>query len=260
MIKNRHLADTLRIFFIVFSILLVSGCASNQIVETGDKADPIQPANREFFKFNETLDKYLIKPAAQGYVDVTPVEIRTAVTHFFANVAYLNVILNEFLQGKFRPGMSDVGRFLVNSTLGIGGLVDVATKMGMPAHNEDLGQTLAVWGVAQGAYLYLPIGGPETVRKLPDLATSTLLNPLTYITGVVLFPLTALRVVSLRANLLQATKFRDEAAVDKYAFTREAYLQQRRYLIYDGNPPAEGYEDILNGESNNKKKSKLIIK
>lgn len=258
MSRNSNLWVGLRMAVMIVFVALVTGCASSQVKQDQETSDPIEPANRAFFSFNETLDKYLIKPAAQGYVKVTPVELRSAVTHFFDNVAYLNVILNEFLQGKVKRGFSDVGRFLVNSTIGIGGLVDVATDMGMPVHEEDLGQTLAVWGASQGAYLYLPVRGPETVRDLPDIASSALLNPLTYITGVVLFPLTALRIVNLRANLLDETNIRDEAAVDKYSFTREAYLQRRQYLIYDGNPPAEGYDEIFEDES--KQKPTLIIK
>lgn len=237
---------------------LISGCASTQSkpgVE-GDP-DPLEPANRAFFSINETLDKYLIKPVAESYADVAPEPFRVMVTNFFDNLSYLNVILNSFLQGKFNEGFSDVGRFIINSTIGIGGLVDVATDMGMESHDEDLGQTLAVWGAGQGPYVYLPVRGPNSARDLPGTATSFLLNPLTYVTGVVLFPVTALGIINARANLLDETSIRDEAAVDVYSFTREAYIQRREYLIHDGNPPSDGYDDIFDEDTD--EDSVLII-
>jgi len=222
----------------------LSGCAGPQ-AKSDASNDPMEPANRAFYSLNEGLDRGLVKPIAEAYDKVTPRFARTAITNFFDNLLYLNVILNSFLQGKLDQGFSDAGRFVVNSTLGIGGLFDVATGMGMSMHNEDFGQTLAVWGVNAGPYVYLPIKGPNSGRDLPDLITSALLNPLTYISGGILLPIQALRIISLRANLLDETRIRDEAAVDPYSFTREAYLQRRQYLIYDGNPPTEGYEDIF---------------
>jgi ABC-type transporter lipoprotein component MlaA len=236
---------------------VLAGCATAP-ERSGVDPDPLEPANRAFFTFNETLDKYLIKPIAETYVDVTPQPARTAVTNFFDNLRYLNVIVNSFLQGKFSQGMSDIGRFVVNSTLGLGGLFDVATGYGLQRHDEDLGQTLAVWGAGQGAYLYLPVRGPNSVRDVPDLASSYFLNPLTYVTGAVLFPVTALAIINTRANLLDETRIRDEAAVDSYSFTREAYIQRREYLIFDGNPPSEGYEDIFDDEAD--EESILIVK
>ncbi len=131
--------------------------------------------------------------------------------------------------------------------------------MGLPEHNEDLGQTLAVWGINEGSYIFVPVGGPNTARNLPNYATSTLLNPLTYVTGVVLFPLTAINVINTRANLLEATSIRDEAAIDPYIFTREAYLQQRQFLIHDGNPPVEDYDDIFNESGTDEDFGVLVI-
>ncbi len=248
------------IVFLLFSVSLFTGCAGVQ--EKGASTpDPIEPANRAFYNFNEGLDKHLIKPIAETYANITPEPIRSSITNFFDNLAYLNVILNSFLQGKFGQGFSDTGRFLLNSTLGIAGIFDVATPAGLPRHKEDLGQTLAIWGVGRGTYLYLPVKGPDTARNLPDIATSTLLNPITYLTGAVLFPITAINVINIRANLLDATNIRDEAAVDPYSFTREAYLQQREYLIHDGNPPTEGYDDIFDDEAgiDHEEESVLII-
>ena len=243
-------APNLRYRFVIAVLLLgvalAGGCASSQTRSANAvDPDPLEPANRAFFTFNETLDQYLIRPVAETYVEVAPQPMRTAVTNFFNNLTYLNVILNSFLQGKFYQGVNDTARFVINSTLGVGGLLDVATDAGLPAHQEDFGQTLAVWGAGPGAYLYLPVRGPNSVRDVPDLATSYFLNPMAYVTGAVLFPITALGVINSRANLLDETRIRDEAAVDSYSFTREAYIQRREYLIYDGNPPTEGYDDIF---------------
>lgn len=246
---------------LVLIIILLSGCATTGQQETTsstqDNEDPIEPVNRASFTFNETLDQYIMKPIASGYVQVTPKLARSGVTNFFNNLSYLNVMINSFLQGKIDDGLSDMTRFIFNSTIGLGGLVDVATPMGLERHNEDTGQTLAVWGAEQGPYLYLPIFGPDTVRDIPNRATSYLLNPLTYVSGTILFPVTALNVINQRANLIEATNFRDEAAVDTYTFTREAYLQRRNYLIHDGNPPTEGYDDLFDYPED--EESRLII-
>ena len=224
-------------------ILVVTGCASTQN-EPGQ--DPLEPANRVFFNVNETLDRAMLKPAAKGYARITPVPVRTGITNFFNNLGYLNVILNDFLQGKFDQGVNDSLRFIFNSTLGIGGWFDVAgDDMGLPAHEEDFGQTLAVWGLDEGLYLYLPLFGPNTLRDSADFIPSTFLNPFFYASGPILFPLNAVNAINTRANLLEASNIRDQAALDPYAFTREAYLQQREFLIYDGNPPINDYEGIF---------------
>ena len=230
-------------FFILLWISIASGCATTQT--NGNNIDPLEPANRVSYEFTDTLDRNLLKPIAETYAEYTPELARDGVTNFFDNLTYLNVVLNSFLQGKFDQGLSDATRFIFNSTIGLAGIVDVATTMGLPAHDEDVGQTLATWGFGEGSYLFVPVGGPNTTRNLPNYVTSYFLNPLTYVTGVVLFPLTALNVINDRANFLEATNIRDEAAVDPYTFTREAYLQRRQYLIYDGNPPVEGYDDIF---------------
>lgn len=235
---------------------LISGCATTQ---TNGNVDPIEPANRTFYNINETLDKHLLKPVAQSYANITPQPVRTSITNFFDNLTYLNVVLNSLLQGKLDQGLSDATRFLFNSTIGIGGLFDVATPMGLPEHEEDFGQTMAVWGLGEGAYLYLPLNGPTTVRNTPDIVTSTLLNPFFYITSTVLYPISALNTINKRANLLEATNIRDEAAVDPYTFTREAYLQQREFLIHDGNPPVKGYDDVFDDSSGNGESGGVLV-
>lgn len=230
----------------ILPMLLMSGCGTVPPRENLVTPDSLEPINRSFYKLNDSLDRAILKPVAKSYAHVTPHVVRTGVTNFFDNLSYLNVVLNTLLQGKFNEFFSDIARFLSNSTLGIGGIFDVATGMGFVAHDEDFGQTLAMWGFKSGTYLYIPIvKGPDTVRDLPDMATSTLLNPLTYVSSVILWPVTALRLINTRANLLDETSLRDEAALDPYSFTREAYLQRREYLIYDGSPPKEGYEDIF---------------
>ena len=235
--------------FLLASVGLLSACSSTHTKDGAGNQDPLEASNRAFFTFNETLDAHLLKPVAKTYAGLAPAPLREVVTDFYNNLGYLNVIFNSFLQGKLKQGMSDTMRFVVNSTVGIGGLVDVATPMGLRANREDLGQTLAAWGVGQGPYLYLPVRGPSTARNLPDLASTYFLDPLTYLAGTILFPMTALSVINLRANLLEATNIRDDAAIDSYSFTREAYLQQRQHLIHDGNPPSEGYDDIFDEEA-----------
>lgn len=227
-------------------LTLGSGCATTR---SDPDIDPIEPVNRVFFNVNEKLDKYLMKPVAQGYQKVTPKPVRKSVTNFFDNLFYPNVILNDFLQAKFTQGFRDLARLFVNTTIGIGGLFDRATPAGLVRHQEDLGQTFATWGINQGAYLVLPLRGPSTARDVTDLVPSTFLNPLFYIESVATFPIAALSVINERANLLEATEIRDEAALDSYTFTREAFLQRRKDLIYDGNPPLEEFEDFFEEET-----------
>jgi phospholipid-binding lipoprotein MlaA len=170
------------------------------------------------------------------------------VTNFFDNVSYLNVIGNDLLQGKLARVAQDSGRFVVNSTIGIGGLFDPATSMGLTQHNEDLGQTFGTWGAKEGAYLMLPLLGPSSYRDLGSPLMGMLLNPLTYLSAIVTIPVGVANAVNTRANLLDATRIRDQAALDPYTFVREAWRQQREYEIYDGNPPGDGFEEFIEGE------------
>ena len=223
---------------------VLSGCAS-----TGDPAyeegDPLAPTNRSMYKVNDSLDRNFVRPVAETYADITPDPVRTGISNFFDNVTYLNVILNDLLQGKLVQFLSDSGRFLVNSTIGIGGLFDPATEMGLAEHNEDLGQTFGSWGADEGAYLVLPFIGPNSTRDAPDVVTSLLVNPLTYLSAPITIPLGLLNAINTRADLLEATDFVDQAALDPYTFVREAYRQNREYQIYDGNPPSDGYDEFI---------------
>jgi len=236
---NRRAA---RVLLIVLAVL-ASGCATTQ--EASRSHDPLEPANREFYAFNQVLDRNILKPVADAYVRATPEGVRNRVRNFFDNAAYPNVVANDFLQGKIDQTLADAIRFALNSSLGVLGIFDVASSIGLNAHDEDLGQTFGVWGSGEIAYLDIPFIGPNSVRDAPDLYTSTLTNALYYLVSFpISVPLSALNIVDKRARLSTAIKIREQAALDPYVFTREAYRQRRTNLIYDGNPPLEGFEDV----------------
>ncbi len=251
-IMTSRMYKTVKTMIITGIFLTLSACASQTTLESGIKSanvDPLEPANRKVYAFNDGLDRILVKPLAKGYAALTPDMMQTGITNFFDNLGYLNVIVNSSLQGKLDQSLSDIFRFLFNSTLGVAGLFDVATPMGLVAHEEDLGQTFAVWGSGQGAYLTVPIFGPNTIRDAPDLVTRWLLDPVNYLATAVSLPATALYVINLRANLLDATHVVDDAALDPYSFVRDSYLQRRNYLIFDGSPPTDSNDDIF-GDGN----------
>jgi len=217
---------------------LLGGCATS-----GNPKDPIEGFNRAMFGFNEAVDKAVIKPVAQGYDAVLPSPVRTGVTNFFGNIADLFIGVNNLLQGKPGEAFNDWGRVLVNSTIGILGLVDVASGMGMEKHEEDFGQTFGRWGVSDGAYVVLPIFGPRTARDTVGLILDVKADPVGNIDHVpTRNTLRALRLIDTRADLLPADRVIEEAALDKYAYVRDGYLQRRRSLIHDGNPPREPLE------------------
>ena len=245
MMNRDRLKSPINLLAGLLAAALLTGCAGTQMVDGEVNPDPYEDTNRSFYAFNDYLDRNIMIPVAENYAKVTPEPVRDGVTNFFDNLEYLNVILHSFLQGKLGQGLSDLTRFVVNSTIGIAGFFDVATGMGLEENDEDLGQTLAVWGVEPGAYLYIPFLGPYTARNSPDLASNYFTNPFSYISTLFLLPVSALNLINDRANLLQASEFVDEASIDPYSFIREAYLQQRRYLIHDGDPPSEGYDDIF---------------
>lgn len=236
---NRN--HTLPVLALLLAFML-SACATPQ-----NNHDPIEPVNRATDKVNDSIDRVTIKPVAKGYTAAVPKPIRTAVSNFYDNATYGNTILNDFLQGKGEQGFMDLIRFLINSSLGVGGLVDVASSMGLEKHEEDFGQTLGVWGFSQGAYIVYPLVGPNSVRKTPDFLFSTATDPLFWASLVVApyitIPVTALKYIDKRARLMEASDMRDELALDPYVFTREAYTQNRTYKIYDGNPPAPKNDD-----------------
>ena len=230
-------------FFKLPAVMLLSlallGCATN-----GDPRDPLEPLNRGIYKFNDAVDKAVINPVATGYRETMPDLVRTAIGNFFSNLDDVLVLLNDLLQFKFDQAASDLGRLAWNTSVGIAGLIDVATPMDLPKHNEDFGQTLGYWGIGNGPYLVLPFFGPSTLRDTFGTTIDANFNPLVQHTpvpernsGI------AIHAVDTRARLLDAEKVLDEAAIDRYVFLRDAYLQRRRGLVYDGNPPREKLED-----------------
>ncbi|MFT7144978.1 MAG: phospholipid-binding lipoprotein MlaA, partial [bacterium] len=191
--------------------------------------------NRAVFKFNDTLDGYILKPAAKGYDAVTPAFARTGVRNFFSNLNYPLVFTNQFLQGKFKLAVQDTGRFLINSTFGLAGLIDVAEEFGLEEHNEDFGQTFGTWGMASGPYIVLPIFGPSNVRDGLGFVAHSYADPFEtrYINErrATKNRLKGLSLLETRAGLLQTEKL---LSGDKYSFMRDTYLQRRADLIADG--------------------------
>lgn len=216
-------------------VLALSGCAT-----ATDPRDPLEPINRGIYKFNDAVDKAVLKPVAQGYKAVLPQPVRTGVTNFFSNIEDVLIALNNLLQFKFHAAASDVARVAFNTTFGIAGIFDVATSFGLEKHDEDFGQTLGYWGIGDGPFLMLPILGPSNLRDTVGLAAYYQLDPVLNLDHVpTRNTLSVLRFVNRRAQLLDAEKVLDEAALDPYTFLRDAYIQHRRSLVYDGNPPRE---------------------
>ncbi|RQH02932.1 MlaA family lipoprotein [Paraburkholderia dinghuensis] len=236
----------------------MAGCAT---VQTPSKEDPWEGFNRTVFKFNDTVDQYAIKPVAQGYEKVTPQPVRDSITNFFANIGDVYNVANNLLQLKIADGVQDIMRIVINTVFGVGGLFDVATLAKLPKHNQDLGLTLGHYGVPAGPFLVLPLFGPSTVRDAIGTGGNYFINPLTYVNpAAASWGLYGLNLTSTRANLLGATDLLEGAAIDKYSFVRNAYLQRRRYLLSDGRSgassnlpdygegaPPPNYEDVEQG-------------
>lgn len=215
---------------------LVGGCATT----SGDVRDPAEGFNRAVFAFNEGLDTAVIKPVAKGYEAVLPTLARTGVSNFLGNISDLFIAVNNLLQGKPADAVGDVARFMFNSTFGIFGIFDIASDMGLEKHEEDFGQTFGRWGMDTGAYLVLPVFGPRDVRDAAGLVLDLAVDPVGNLDHIpTRNSLSALRLINERAALLPADKIIEEAALDKYSYLRDAYLQRRRSLVYDGRPPRE---------------------
>lgn len=222
---------------VLFLVAMTTSAANISLAAAPSNGDPLEKVNRPIYQANDLLDQFVGEPVSRVYIDLTPDPIRSSVSNFFDNVTYLNVVLNDFLQGKGQQGLEDSSRFLINSTFGAFGLFDIATPLGLEKHTEDFGQTLAVWGVGQGTYLVLPFLGPNTARDVPDLGVSAVTNILFYFSNPVAVTVAVLGFIDKRSRFDQAIQFRNEVAVEPYLFTREAYLQHRKFLIYDGDPP-----------------------
>ena len=214
----------------------VGGCATT----SGDPRDPFEGLNRGVYGFNDKVDTWVMRPVATGYNNYVPGEIRDRVRNFFANIADPMIGVNNILQGKFEDGFFDWVRFGFNTTFGLFGLHDVATDMGYEKHNEDFGQTFGRWGSPTGPYLVLPFLGSSNIRDGIGLGLDYYFDPMTGVRDKDLsYGLWAVRIVQVRSDLLDASRILEEAALDKYTFQRDAYLQRRRSLIYDGRPPRE---------------------
>ncbi|MCY0915823.1 MlaA family lipoprotein [Massilia antarctica] len=211
------------------AIATLSGCATN------NPRDPLEPFNRTMFKFNDAIDQAALKPVATGYKKVVPSFVQTGVNNFFGNLADVWTGANNLMQGKGEKGMSDWTRVALNSTFGIGGLFDIASEAGLKKHNEDFGQTLGYWGVPSGPYLMLPLLGPSTVRDTSGLPVDMAANAWSYVDPTATRNVgTALRVIDARANVLDASNLMEEAALDRYEFIRDGYLQRRQGQVFDG--------------------------
>ena len=217
--------------------LLLVGCAS---APTANPKDPWESMNRSVASFNDKLDDNVLKPVATGYRNVVPDLIQTGVRNVFNNFADMWSTVNNLLQLKPLNTAESLGRVIVNTVFGIYGIFDVATYIKLERHPEDFGQTLGYWGVPSGPYLVLPLFGPSTLRDGASLPVDFAVSPTQYIDDIpTRNQVFALRLVSKRAELLKSVNMLEQASIDKYSFTRDAYLQYRRSQIYDGNPPDE---------------------
>jgi len=216
---------------------MLTACATGP---NANPRDPLEPFNRSMYGFNNAVDRAVVKPVATAYRDVLPSPVRTGVGNFFNNLQDLWSFVNNTLQLKGEGAGNSIVRFGVNTVFGLGGLIDIATEMRIERHTEDFGQTLGRWGVGAGPYVVLPLLGPSTVRDTVALPVDMKGNVVSQISDVpTRNSALALSAVDRRSQLLDASQMLDEVALDPYAFTRDAYLQRRRSLVYDGNPPDE---------------------
>lgn len=224
-------------------IAVLAGCASTADPPGGD-SDPLESYNRAMFTFNDKVDKVILKPVAQAYQAVLPDLVIASVTNFFNNLDDVIVLFNDLLQLKFHQAAMDNSRLVFNTTFGVLGLFDVASHMNLPKNNEDFGQTLGFWGVGEGYYIVLPFLGPSTVRDTVGWVGDTIVDPLTWgpDSDTARWSLWGLSAVNQRAGLLRFERAFAAAQIDPYSFQRSAYLQQRRNLVYDGNPPKPDFK------------------
>jgi phospholipid-binding lipoprotein MlaA len=234
---------------IVVLILSLAGCATQHPAaprEDRSPADPWEPLNRRISAFNNNVDRFTFKPLAKGYEKVIPSPIRRGINNFSKNLLGPLYIVNNFLQGKGKRGFSETGRFLANTTLGIGGLFDVGKAMDMETYREDFGETLAVWGVPDGPFVVVPILGPRTLRDATMIPLNFAADPSFYIDDdKIRWALYAVRAIDVRAQLFTAEALIEDS-FDRYLTVRESYLQNRQYLIHDGDPPEDEdfYDDF----------------
>lgn len=233
---------------LVLAALMLSGCATGP---NANSRDPLEPFNRGMYRFNDTVDRAVVKPVATVYRDVLPSPVRTSVTNFFGNLQDAWSFVNNSLQLKGEAAGNSLMRFSVNTFLGLGGLLDIASEMQIERRTEDFGQTLGHWGVGAGPYLVLPLLGPSTLRDTAALPVDAQGNLVSGVGDVsTRNSLTTLSLLNRRARLLDASSILDQVALDPYTFTRDAFLQRRQNDVYDGYPPDEADPvDTVNGDS-----------
>lgn len=229
---KHYLKYLLRAIVLLGLVAEMTGCATTG---PGSKADPLEPFNRAMFKFNDAVDVVALKPAATVYQEVLPTFVQTGVGNFFGNLADAWTAVNNFLQGNIESGVTDVMRVAVNSTFGLLGILDIGSEAGLPKHKEDFGQTLGKWGVKSGPYVVLPLFGPSTLRDTLALPVDLVGDPWSYAEPSSVFAAgSVLRVVDLRAAVLDASNLVEDAALDPYEFIRDAYLQRRESKVNNG--------------------------
>ena len=243
MVNMVHYSRLLGILFFILGF--ISGCAFNP-----QHTDPFERFNRNVFAFNESVDQAMLKPVAKGYKAITPAPVDKGITNFFNNLNDVTVVGNDLLQFKLKQAAADTGRLLLNSTLGLVGFVDVATKLGLPKHEEDFGQTLGYWGLKSGPYMVLPFFGPSSVRDVLGKGVDIFLDPRVYYAHYqggnardFVISTNVISATDTRADLLDIEKILQTAALDKYSYIRDAYLARRQYLVYDGNPPQQAIDE-----------------
>lgn len=235
--KSNPVKRQLALVLVTASLALQTGCATGP---NANPKDPLEPMNRSVTKFNDGLDDYVLKPVATSYRDYTPDPLQKGVSNFFRNIGDVFSTVNNGLQLKGRDTAESFMRVVVNSIFGIYGIFDFATDIGLERHPEDFGQTLGYWGVADGPYIVLPLFGPSTLRDASTLPVELSLDPVRNVDDVATRNAgVVMRVIDKRSSLLSKDGLIQDAALDKYSFTRDAYLQYRRYQVYDGNPPED---------------------
>ena len=220
--------------------LALAGCTTIQAARggPGQRLDPWENWNRKVFRFNEDVDQAILKPVATAYTDIVPQVVRRSVGNFYNNFSDAWSAINNLAQGKFQTGFEDITRVSTNTLFGLFGLLDVASELGLDHHYEDFGQTMGRYGIGAGAYMVLPILGPSTVRDAVAIPLDRLASPPAFFEGTgTQVGLTVLQIINTRSSLLGATRVIDDIALDKYTFVRDAYLQRRRSLVFDGDVP-----------------------
>ena len=217
---------------LIVASILISGCATGP-----NSHDPLEPMNRKIYKFNETLDQIIVRPAARAYTSFVPSLVRTGVRNVFTNLGVINTTFNDLLQLKIRNVPVGIARFTSNLILGVGGIFDVASEMGIPYYKEDFGQTLGYWGFDSGPYLVLPLLGPSSVRDGLATPVNYYLDPISHVSNdSTRWGITGLKIIDTRSAYLNSESMLSNSALDQYSFIRDTWLQRREYQIRDGSP------------------------